>query len=420
MDPRRILQAGLVMVLAGAAGPSCSEGGLTSGPGDDPPGQAAETRQVTVPVTDFAGWRDSTFLGFATPSTVSYLLAAQDSALQSRALLKFGEVPDTVIINAQLLPIDSVGGIFLRFTTDTARTRTPGDSLAVSVFTLDGEFDPRQADWHRAAEGAPWTPGGGLVRRLGRSRIQARSDTFSVRVDANSDSLWRAWSEMGTPSPMAVLVNTPSTRLFLRNAVLEFRAKPPEQDTLAPTSSVVEERTFIYDPAQPEPGSALRLGGNPSARVYLEFQPPDTVAGLPLRGSQINRAELLFEPLGTGSPLFRPDAPVNALAFQLLADPFELGAKTPIGGALRGGRVLRLLSDSLEAGRELAVNVTDIFTAWTELPPDSVRPIRIGLRPLPDGGRFGFWEFGSATADSAALRPRLRLLLTPPTPFTLP
>lgn len=420
MGARRVLAAALLSLTVAAVGTSCSEGGLTSVPGEDTPGQAAETREVIVPVTDFPSWRDSTFQGFATASTVPYVLAAQDSTFQSRALLAFREVPDTVVINAQFFPIDSVGEIFMRLTADTARSDQLGDSVTVSVFALDRSFDPAEATWDRAAEGDPWQAGGALVRRLGRARVGSITDTMSIRLEPPADSLWRAWDEAGAPPSMAVVVSSPSTRLFLRNAVLEFQGKPPEQDTLAPATSVVEDRTFIYDPPQGEQGGALRLGGLPASRIYVEFLPPDSVDGVSLRGAQINRAELIFVPVDDVPRIFRPGGPINAVAMQLLADPFALGAKTPIGGAISSAQVFRLVADSLAKGDPVSVNVTGLISSWAAAPPDSARAIRVGLRPIPDGGRFGYWDFGSIRADSAALRPRLRLLFTPPTPFSLP
>ncbi len=409
----------LALVTAGSVA-ACSEAGLVSAPGGDTPGSAAETREVIVPVSEFGTWRDSTFGGFATPSTTSWILAAQDSALQSRALLRFAAVPDTVIINAQLLPIDSVGGILVRFGADTARSSLPGDSVTVSVFTLDRHFDPDEAEWGRAAAGDPWPGGGALVRRLGRQSIPTSVDTFTVGVRGDADAFYEEWRDAGSPPSMAVTVDGTGNRLFLRNAVLEFLASPPEQDTLASATSVVEERTSIYDPPQAPVGRSLRLGGVPSSRAYFAITPPDSVDGLPLRGSQINRADLLLWPLPGGSSVFRPRGPLGVVALQLLGDPFELGAKTPVGQALAGGQVFRLDPDSVAAGRPLEVDVTELFAQWARFPEDSTAVFRLGLRPVPDGARFGYWDFGSVGADSSALRPMVRLLFTPPTSFELP
>jgi hypothetical protein len=412
--------AALLAVVAAGAVAACSEAGLVSAPGGDAPGSAAETREVIVPVSEFGTWRDSTFGGFATPSTTSWILAAQDSAFQSRALLRFGAVPDTVIINAQLLPVDSVGRILLRFGADTARSSFTGDSVTVSVFTLDRHFDPDEAEWGRAAEGDPWPGGGSLVRRLGRQTVPTSVDTFTVGVRGDADAFYEEWRNAGAPPSMALTVDGTGNRLFLRNAVLEFLASPPDQDTLASATSVVEERTSIYDPPQPAVGRSLRLGGVPSSRAYFTITPPDSVDGFPLRGSQINRADLLLWPLPGGSPTFRPRGVLNLVALELLGDPFELGAKTPVGQPLAGGQVFRLDADSLAAGRPLEVNVTSLFAQWARFPEDSTAEFRLGLRPLPDGARFGYWDFGSVDADSAALRPMVRLLFTPPTSFELP
>jgi hypothetical protein len=102
----------------------------------------------------------------------------------------------------------------------------------------------------------------------------------------------------------------------------------------------------------------------------------------------------------------------------LLADPFVVGPKTPIGLSL-GPNVVLNPTTITEDGAELAMSITPLVFAWAASPPDSLTVLRVGLQALPEGRDPGFWRFGSAE-DVPALRPSVRMLVTPTVPFRLP
>ena len=96
----------------------------------------------------------------------------------------------------------------------------------------------------------------------------------------------------------------------------------------------------------------------------------------------------------------------------------EIGPKTPIGGVL-GPPVLLDPEAMVEDDAELVLTFTPLALIWSFAPPDSLDVLRIGLQVSPEGADLGFWSFGSAE-DVSALRPSVRMLVTPRVPFRLP
>lgn len=408
----------LVGVAAGVLG-GCTEGGLTSVEGEDPPGQASETREVVVPADSFAQWMDTTYDGYVTRNTFGPELAARDSGdFRSRALYRFVALPDSLSLEEGRVAVDSVASILFVLRTDTVRSTFSADSATVSLHSLSRDFDVEQATWEQARDGEPWTsPGGDLDARLAEQRVMIRSDSVTLAVELPADSVARAWREAGETPPVAVGVSDPGFRIWMNTLQLRLMARPADRDSLVLAFVNKVNDTFIHDPSPPGVGPALRVGGLPAARFYTAFRPPDSAQGVPLKGSAVNRAELLFRPLEPPAEPFTPRESVQLQAVRLLGDPFELGPKTPVGGGLGGVRTFTV--DSLEGGRPLRLDVTSIISSWASVPTDSTMAIWIGVQGAPDAQLLGFYEFGSIDSE-AALRPELRMVVTPPTPFELP
>ena len=193
---------------------------------------------------------------------------------------------------------------------------------------------------------------------------------------------------------------------------------PVGQDTLVPAARPPAGYTVIFDPQTPEPGQDSRLGGLPTSRIYLDFELPEVWEGLQLKGSTINAAALVLRPKSPPPDPFRLGAPVDAITYQLLADPFEFGPKTPIGGILGPSTLLDPVALA-EDGAELVLSITPLALIWSFAPPDSLDVLRIGIQSAPEGADLGFWSFGSAE-DVSALRPSVRMIVTPRVPFRLP
>lgn len=403
--------------------PACTEEALTGVEGEDPPGQAADSRTLTVPVNELALWRDTTYSGFATAQDVPFIIAADESSFQSRALMTIRGVPDS--IGGQ--PVDSVGEMFFQVVADTVRSVFSRDSATLELHSLGQVFSPEDATWERAAEGRPWgSPGGDLEEKLADLRFRLRADGDSLESDElrvpfgdDADSLLAAWSEAGTVPPLALRVRGEGNRIVIRQVRMAVRARNADMDSLELITAVDDSSTFIHDPPLPEPGRELRVGGLPSSRFYFAFLPPDTVDEVPIRGSRVNRAELLFHPVSDTLSPFRPILTLGAGANRLLADPFELGPRTPIGASVGDRQTFPLNPDSLAAGRPIRLRITGLIQTWADSPPDSIDQFWVGVRPTPDAQDLGFWEFGSVAAPED-VRPELRLVITPPTDFSLP
>lgn len=419
--------AGLLALVAGLL--ACTEDALV-GPGPEGD-QGAETVEIVVSTEQMASWRDTTYAGFALPLDAGFLLAAdpqEASDLQARALLKYRTIPDSVTIDSVRMEIESYSSAELRLALDTAASRIPDDGFQVGLFGLERPFTATEATWQQAAEGEPWnSPGGDLAVGLGTADFRGASDSalaepLVVPLPGVADSLLTAWRDANGDDGAALLVDGPGARLRFSRADLRFRVRPVGQDTtveltVQPILSN-DPSTFIYEPPLPPAGTALRLGGLPAHRAYMTFVPPESADGVRLLGATINRAELVFRPAAAPAPPFTLQDSVNAGAMQLISDPFEVGAKAPIGSSLTTQAGTALTPDSLAAGEPLRIAFTELMRRWAAA-PDSFGDFRIGLRLQPDAQTLNYWEFGSAQAPEA-LRPFLRLVVTPPSDFDVP
>lgn len=422
-----LLRWSLLLPIAAALAAACTEDPITGPPGEgiDEP---VETVEVTLAADEFLLWRDTTFTGYALPTDAGFTVVADTGGFRSRTLLRYGTVPDSVTVDSVRLPIEAYADAELRFLVDTAGSSIPPNRFRLQVRGLERGYEPDEVTWELAAEGEPWaTPGGDLGAELGSLDLSAApdsvlADTLAIPVGAASDSLLSDWAGRDGGEGAALLVDGPGTRLRVQDATLLFRAKPAGRDTLVrlavvPFLGASSPITFIYDPPAPPAGSALRMGGLPASRFYLEFLPPDTVEGFALTGGTINRAELVFRPLAPPPGLFALEDPPNVTIIDLIGDPFVIGAKTPVGGALGPGGVT-VEPDSLAAGAPVRFDFTSLMTRWAAA-PDSFGTFTVGVRFQPDVQSLGFWDFGSVESD-AALRPFVRIVLTPPSDFDIP
>ena len=411
---RRLLLLAAVILAAG----SCTEESLVGVDPNAPPGQSSETIQLSVAVGDLPIWLDTTYVGFAVPSNSGIQLVASGDSMTSRLLGRFSTLPDSVFVDTVRLRVERMESARFRLIVDTlAGSVVPDSGTELRVHALTRGFEEREATWTEARAGEPWTtPGGDLGELLGSVRIDSLQDTLFLPVGVDTDSLLTAWRAADGEMGYSLSASAGGTSITLRSVALVFDIKAEGQDTLIESVRGPQPSTFIFAPETPPPGSRLRIGGLPAGRIYIRFELPDTLAGVQLRGSRINRASLFFRSLGTPPAPFATTDTLLASVFDLLADPFELGAKTPVG--VNFGTFIELNPDRLAAGGEQELNVTQLIQLWASASPDSLPELRFGIRALPEGEAVGFWEFGSI--DDAANAPRLELLLTPPTEFDVP
>jgi len=411
---------GLAVLAAG-----CTEDPITGVDAEGAPGYSTPTLEVFLDATELPAWRDTTYWGFATPSSAAFALLANQQVLRARPLGRFSTIPDSLFVDTARVAIDSFTTAAVRITVDTLASEFPPGTMEIAVWSLSRSFDARKATWELAGEGDPWTmPGGDLGTLLGVDSVSfaidslsGRPDTVLVELVGSADSLLTAWRDGAGESGIAIVASGSPGRIRTRNIALVASAVPEGADTVLTVVRGVAPGTFIFDPPTPPPTTRLRLSGMPSARYYMDFRLPDSLGVIPLRGATINRATLEFRPTAGPPPPFRLETDMFAQAVRLLADPFEFGEKTPIGSALGAQELLR--PDSLAAGNTMQYDITALIRLWSEAPVDSVPDLYVGIIPVPENQQFGYWEFFSEE-DAAGLRPVVHLLFTPNPSFLFP
>ncbi len=421
----RALAIALLPLLAAA----CTERSITSPDESGAPGQGSPTVEITLRADSMAMWHDTTFSGFDVPGTVPFLVGAKTDSLESRPLMRFGSIPDSLLLDSMNFVADSFQDAQLRLVYDTTGLQVPAGGATFRAYALSAPFDSLQATWQQASDGRAWgTPGGDLGPLLAVLQMKPPgtdtivNDTIAGKSKLPADSLLQAWRKTGGGDGIVVVPSTPGTRVRFIRFVLATHFRAVSKDTTMTEYQYLQATTtsFIYDPPQPAlQASEMRLGGVPSSRGYFEFVPPDSAGGYGLRGAQISRAELVLHPLPAPAAPFALDRAVTAGLTGLGADFLKDGPKTPIV-SLSTASAFVIYPDSLARGTSLVLDVTRVLRAWASTPADSTpAPLRMGLRLLPDGQALGYWSFGSGEAALKS-QPELRLFITPPVPFTAP
>lgn len=412
------LAVGTAFVALIALG-GCTEDQLTGvDPDSAPGGQASGTVEIVLSAADLPAWTDTTYTGYALPSTSGIRLVSNSADLVSRVLVRFSTLPDSVFFEDERIAVERFDNASLRLVIDTLASTIPEAGAQLRAYALARGFNDRQASWSNAADGEPWTtPGGDLGQTLGTLEVASlEADTVFLPFDVPSDSLLQAWlADDGEPG-LALVAESGGTSLTFKQVVLAFDAKPVGRDTLLATLRSPVPRTFIFDPETPPPGGVLRLGGLPAARTYVNFRLPESLQGVKLRGARINRATLLLTSVGVPDAPFATTDTLLASGFSLLSDPIAFGPKTPVGSNFDTSA--QIDPEEMGDGGVLAIPVTNLVRLWAQAEPDSMPDINLGIRALPEGNGLAFWEYGDVTDPVRA--PRLRLLITPTTQYDLP
>ena len=414
----------LVMVAV-VAPVACTEDPILAVDSESAPGVSTPTIEVVLEAGELPSWRDTTYWGFVLPSSAAFRLASDREDLQARPLGRFSTIPDSVFVDTVRVAIDSFTSAAIRVSLDTLQSLIPAGGVELAAWSLSRSFEADEATWLVSREGEPWsTPGGDLETLLGADSLSfdvdslaELPDTVLVRLDGDVASLLTAWRETEGEPGFALVLTGPGGEIRINTISLVAEAVPQGIDTVVTVVRGAIPSTFIFDPLTPEPTTRLRLAGLPSARYYLDFELPDSLGIIPLRGATINRAALEFRPTAAPTDPFALDANIAAQAVRLLADPFVFGEKTPIGATL--GDVESLRPDSLSSGSVMQYDITSLIRVWTQAPADSLPFLRVGIIPLPENRQLGFWEFFS-DEDAPGLRPVVRLLFTPNPSFLLP
>ncbi|MEE8447886.1 MAG: hypothetical protein V3S52_09570 [Gemmatimonadota bacterium] len=410
----------LAVLLLATAG-ACTEEAIVTGP--DGPGATIPTVEVSALASELAGWRDTTFLGYALPATFGFSVLADRVELRSRVLGRF-DIPDSVLTaGGEGAEIETFESAILRVVIDTTRSAFALPYL-LELYSLTRSYDSLQATWTLARDGDAWTtPGGDLGALLASTEFDEPRDTAFVEFIVPVDSLLQGWRASDGEPGFALVVFGDGSDLAVSEVSIRAEVTAVDQTDTVTATARSRAVTFIYDPPQPDVGLGLRLAGLPSARIYLEFEVPEEIGGVPLDGATINHAELVFQPLAAPAPPFELARDLVIGGVEVEADPFEVGSKVPVGPPLSEpnanfAQFITVTPDELKEGVPLRINLTDVMGRFVRL--DTLRVIRIAVRPAPaDGQTFGFWEFGSVESP-LALQPELLLLVTPRPGFDVP
>jgi len=414
-----------VFVLVAAVLTGCTEDPILADNAETAPGLSIPTIEVVLEAGELPSWRDTTYWGFVLPSSAAFRLSADREDLQARPLGRFSAIPDSLFIGDSRVAIDSFTSAAIRLSVDTVLSEVPAGGVELAAWSLSRSFDADEATWLDAREGEPWsTPGGDLLTFLGADSLSFDVDSLTelpdsilVPLEGNVDSLLTAWREADGEPGFALVLTGPGGEVRVSTISLVAEAIPEGIDTVQTVVRAANPSTFIFDPLTPEPTTRLRLAGLPSARYYLDFQLPDSLGFIQLRGATINRATLEFRPTAAPADPFALSADITSQAVRLLADPFVFGEKTPIGAPL--GNLEFLRPDSLASGATMQYDITSLIRLWTLWPTDSILPLRVGIIAVPESRNLGFWEFFSRE-DAPGLRPVVHLLFTPNPSFLLP
>lgn len=404
------------IILLGLIG--CTEDQLTGVDPNTAPGDASETVEIELSAADLPTWTDTTFSGYALASTSGVRLVSNGADLVSRVLARFSTLPDSLFLDDQRIAVERFDNAALRLIVDTLASTIPETGAQLTAYALSRGFEDRAASWTNATATEPWTtPGGDLGDVIGTLQVTSLdADTVFLSFDVSSDSLLQAWlADDGEPG-LALVAETAGTSLTFDQVVLSFDAKPVGRDTLIATLRSPAPSTFIFDPETPPPTGALRLGGLPAARAYINFRLPESVQGVKLRGARINRATLLLTSTGVPNAPFAASDTLFVSGFSLLTNPIEFGPKTPVGSNFDSSAEID--PEAMQDGGTLEIPITNLVRFWALSEPDSVPDINLGLRMLPEGDGLAFWEYGDVT--DPVRTPRLRILVTPTTQFDLP
>jgi len=425
----------LAVALLGLSLTGCERDEIVSVDPDQAPGQSAPTVEATIAAAAAPSWVDTVFGGFARPSAAPFmLLEAGTPELASRGLVRFAIIVDSVTLPDTVSAIRSFdeGRVIIR--TDTTRSQLAGAGTTLQLRLVEQSWDARSASWDNAVDSLgitePWSagPGGTLGAVLSETTLTELPDSIVLSLGEGSDSLISLWADTGRVNNGLALVVADSGSIVVGSgAVLRYDAVPDVvPDTTISLSVFASAASFIFDRSSPTMvAGVLRTGGVEGWRSFIEIALPDSVAELSsgqrrsLRGSTVNRAELILISL---PPLPRPFAaatPFEVAAFELADDFGTFGPKTPLGPIITGSTFV-LQPDSLQAGETVAIDITDRVQAFADVPADSTPPsLRLLLRARLEARTFGFWEFGAADGDPA-FAPSLRIVFTPPVEFSLP
>jgi hypothetical protein len=321
---------GLTVALSIAG---CSTTVPTSDDGDQIPINV-ETVEVRLPFSEF-GSEFQTLSGFGSPADLARRIVAHEweGALESRALLRFGGLPDAISVRPPgggTLVADSfytlVGGrITLQFDTLSAVGSPRHD---ISIGAVSTQWHAKTANWELAVDTLGNTiawpePGGGPVRFVAAGQWDPFILADTIQIDTISlaiDSLTAVELGQEDRRDRGLLISgtTVGSRIEMLRADLVMTARPSiRSDTVIEVSAFTTESTFLYTPEATPTGELVLVGGVPASRAIFRMSVPETVdppgsvcarieCPLRLDPAQLVFAGVSFHTRAPGSPAHLP------------------------------------------------------------------------------------------------------------------
>ena len=378
---------------------------------------------MTDTILPLAIYEDSSFgrpVGYISPHNATGLVAKSVPGRESRPIFRTIPIPSRIVVNGDTATGPVVGVDSLRLTLTITARDTAAHNLTLSLYAmpltidsttafhdLDGPFGAAPVrtvnlDTLLARPGLkdPVTGDSALVDNSTRRIIlllaldsaQAPLVTadsgklaFGIRISADS----RASATLGAQESNAF---GPVVTWFLK--VDSLGAKTIKATRLAQPAF----DGFVFDPPALPIGSALVVGGVPSARTMLRMALPRAIRD----SSRVIRATIEFEAAaqleGTAADSFR------VVAHPVIAD---FGAKSPLSNARTDTTWIAVVP--LDTVR---IDVTRVLAYWTT----NTQATTVMLRQLPEGAVFAELRLHSSVVF--ARRPKLHLTYAPRYPVS--
>lgn len=214
---------------------------------------------------------------------------AEVPGLEAATLVRFGGYPSSVSVvdTAGTNRLDTAitfhaGGVLVRLDTVSSVTGGPVD---LTAHLVTEEWDPLSANWAYAvdtvASQVPWSVAGGGAADAVATGVwdPAAGDSVELVLDS---AIVAAWADSVAVRDVRIVVNTPGVRLRVASVRLRLWTVPSiRPDTLLGVAVGATAATFIYDPVPTPPSTALRIGGAPSWRTFLNLNVPRLLDGYP-------------------------------------------------------------------------------------------------------------------------------------------
>ena len=384
------------------------------------PGGNVVSLEVLLPASQFLV-QDTSFSGYTNAAAANYSLVANkfEGVTDANTLFRFSLLPATIVVknSAGTLATDSLprfvsGKLVMHFDT----VSLSGRPARLHLYRTNEEWDV-SATWAlRIDSGSvhlPWQTAGGTRGASVDTATWAAGDSVVLNVDSTTI---RQWNDSTNKSRGAIIVGeTPNTRVRIVATTLHVTTKSTlNADTTLTLDLVPTVRTFVFNPTPPKSAPALRVGGVPSWRGFLQMRSDlktlsfscsaTQTCTVPLDSVHLTSAELVFHPV-------RPPlgfSPEDTMFVELRSVP--VSASVPIERSPTG---VRYGLSSAIAPQTFLTPTADVkvnITAFMQnlLDPnvkdtDRLAPY-LALIQVPDAATSGFGMFDA--------KPSLRLILT--------